>query len=385
MSEFVKRQEEAKANLISQVRSIIDQAETEGRGLEATDQETITRIEGDIDAAQRAIEVAQRNEERTREAVEAAGNFTPVEKAHGEADIFRSLARGEVREHTFSHEKRATLVPTVNTVPVGFLDQVFEIARLVGPALETSNVITRASGESLRIPKLNVYSVATQKAAGAALDDSDPTFDSLLLTPFKQGFIVKIASELVTDSGFNIEQVIQEQAGNAIGFQVNSLATTGAGTTEPLGLATASATGVTAAETSFTADDLIDLAHSVDGAVRRLPGTAFVCNTATLGAIRKLKDDNGNYIYNPQASGPDQLLGFPVVENPAVADIGAEEKSVLFGHLPSYVIVTTGLDVAVSSDAFFANDIIGYRFTYRFDGNLTHDAHVKALVHAAAA
>lgn len=383
MSEFVKRQEEAKANLISQVRSIIDQAETEGRGLEATDQETIIRIEGDIDAAQRAIEVAQRSEERTREAVEAAGNFTPVEKAHGEADIFRSLARGEVREHTFSHEKRQ-LVPTVNTVPVGFLDQVFQIARLVGPALETSNVITRASGESLRIPKLNVHSVATQKAAGAALDDSDPTFDSLLLTPFKQGFIVKIASELVTDSGFNIEQVIQEQAGNAIGFQVNSLATTGDGDAKPLGLATAAANGVDAAQTSFTADDLIDLAHSVDGAVRRLPGTAFVCNTATLGAIRKLKDGEGHFIYNPQVSGPDQLLGFPVVENPAVADIGAEAKSILFGHLPSYVIVTTGLDVAVSSDAFFANDIIGYRFTYRFDGNLTHDAHVKALVHAAA-
>lgn len=383
MSEFVKRQEELKANLVTQVRSILDHAESEARGLDAAEHEQIERIESDIDAAHRAIDVAKRNEERAQEAVEAAGTFAPVETTRNDADVFRALARGEIREHTFMPEQRATLVPSVNTVPVGFLDQVFSIARLVGPMLETSNVITRTSGESLRIPTLTAYSTAAQYAAGSAIADDEPDFSSILLSPYKQGFIVKIARELVSDAGFNIESIIQEQAGNAIGFRVNSLATVGTGSTEPTGLIGAAATAVAAGTTSFTADNLIDLAYSLDGAARRLPGVGWMVNTATLGKIRKLKDDSGAYLYNVTGNqATDTLLGFPVFENPAVANTGAGAKSVAFGHLPSYTIVTTGLDVAVSSDAYFNTDEIAYRFTYRFDGNLTHANHVKTLVHA---
>jgi HK97 family phage major capsid protein len=65
-----------------------------------------------------------------------------------------------------------------------------------------------------------------------------------------------------------------------------------------------------------------------------------------------------------------------------MASIATGAKPVIFGHLPSYKIVTTGLDVAVSSDAYFANDVTAYRFSYRFDGNLTHATHVKYLANA---
>ena len=111
-----------------------------------------------------------------------------------------------------------------------------------------------------------------------------------------------------------------------------------------------------------------------------------MANTSTVGFIRRLKDDNGAYIYDPIVSGEDRLLGFPIFENPAMASIGTAggTKPVVFGHLPSYKIVTTGLEVATSADAFFENDVTAYRFTYRFDGKLTHAAHVKHLVTAAA-
>jgi hypothetical protein len=59
------------------------------------------------------------------------------------AEIFRSMARGEMREHSFGFEKRATLVPSANTVPVAFLDRIFALARFVGPYLETSELIQR--------------------------------------------------------------------------------------------------------------------------------------------------------------------------------------------------------------------------------------------------
>jgi HK97 family phage major capsid protein len=194
---------------------------------------------------------------------------------------------------------------------------------------------------------------------------------------------VQIANELLADSGFNIESVIAEQAGNAIGFKINDLATVGTGGgAETQGIVTAAGSGVTAGTTSFTADNLIDLQYSLDGAARRLPGVAYMANTSTLGAMRKLKDGDGTFLYQVNVGAPDVFAGYNVVENPAMANIGTGAKSVVFGHLPSYKIVTTGLEVATSTDAYFANDVTAYRFTYRMDGALTHSQHVKFLVHA---
>jgi HK97 family phage major capsid protein len=382
MSEFIKTQREARANLIMQVRDVIETAEAEKRGLVAEDNQKIERIEADITRLDESIGYAERSEQRRLEAEQAAGTFVPaVAGAESVRDIFAAMATGEKRGHNFSHEKR-TLVPATATVPVGFLDRVFGLARLVGPMLDTSEVITRDSGESLRLPTWTAYSTASITAAGSAIAESNPTFDSILLSPRKTSFIVQLANELIMDAGFDIEAVIAEQAGNAIGFSVNALATTGTGTTQPTGIVVAAGSGITGGTTAITADNLIDLAYSVDGAARRLPGVGYQANTQTIGAIRKLKDTAGQYIYNVVTGAPDTVLGFPIFENPAMANIGTGARPVIFGHLPSYKIVTTGLDVAVSSDAYFADDVTAYRFTYRFDGNLTHAAHVKYLANA---
>jgi HK97 family phage major capsid protein len=291
------------------------------------------------------------------------------------------MARGEIREHSFAPEKRA-LVPATATVPVGFSETVYGLARLVGPMLDVSDVITRASGESFRLPTYTAYSTATQYAAGSAIAESNPTFDSILLSPKKVGFIVQVANELLMDAGFDIESVIAEQAGNAIGFKVNDLATVGTGSTEATGIVTAASSGVTGGTTTFTADQLIDLQFSLNGAARRLPGVGYMANTTSLGVMRKLKDDNNQYLYTVNVGAPDNFAGFPIYENPAMSSPATGVKSVLFGDFKSFKIVTTGLDVATSTDAYFANDVTAYRFSYRFDSNITHAAHVKYLVHA---
>lgn len=374
MSEFIKSQEEARANLIAQEREIIARAEAEGRGLVAEDMEAFERIEADLRRVDDALAVAKRAEERKAEAAVAAAGFVPAAEERGAGDVFRSMARGEVRGHDFGFESRATLVPSVNTVPVSFLDRVFLQARLVGPLLETSEVITRQSGEDLRIPVLTAYSASTAVSAGSAIAESEPTFSSILLQPTKQAFIVPVANELISDAGFDIEAVIAEQAGNAIGYGVNAAMTTK--------LVNAAGSGVVGGTTTITADQLIDLTYSVDGAARRLPGVGFMVSTSTLGAIRKLRDGDNSYLYQVNVGAPDTFAGFPIYENPAMANIATGQKSVLFGHLPSFKIATTGLQVAVSADAYFAADTTGYRFTYRVDGGLTHAAHVKYLVNA---
>ena len=373
MSEFIKTQQEVRANLTMQIRDVIDSAEAEGRGLDSAELQKIDRIEADIRKADEALEVAGRNEARALEAAEASRGFAPVEEARGDAEIFRAMARGEVREHAFSMEKRATLVPATATTPVNFLDRVYALAKLVGPYLETSEVFQRDSGNDLRIPVLTAYSTASEYAAGSAISDSEPTYGSLLLQPAKQAFIVKLANELISDAGFDIEASIAENAGVAIGTRVNTIV--------HAAVTAVAGSGVTAGTTNaFTADELIELAYSVDGMARMLPGAGYMANTSTVGAIRRLKDGNGSYVLNPVVGGPDTILGMPVYENPAVADIATGAKAVLFGHWPSVKISTTGLETSVSSDAYFASDITGYRFTYRVAAGVANGAnHIKYL------
>ena len=374
MSEFVKRQQELKANLVMQIRSVIDGAESESRGLDAAELDKINRIEADIDSASRSIEVAGKTEERASEVALAARGFEVVEEASaGSADIFRAMARGEVRGHHFAANETRALVASVNTVPVSFLDKVFELAKLVGPYLETSEVFTRDSGADLRIPVMSGYSTAAEVTEGSAISESNATYTSILLAPTKQAFISQLSNELVMDAGFDIEANLAEQAGIAIGTRANALIHTA--------VTAVAGSGVTAGtSTAITADELIELAFSVDGMARMLPGAGFMVNTATLGAIRKLKDGNGAYILDVVAGGPSTILGMPVYENPAVADIATGAKAVLFGHWPSVKVATTGLEVATSADAYFANDVTGYRFVYRIGAGVANGAnHIKYL------
>jgi HK97 family phage major capsid protein len=371
---FLKRQQELKANLTMQIRDVIDNAESEGRGLDAAELEKIDRIEADIQSAQRSIEVAEKTEVRASEFAEAARGFSPVEDvATGSAEIFRALARGEIRGHEFSPAEKRALVSSVNTVPVDFLDRVYDLAKLVGPYLETSEVFVRDSGNDFRIPVMTGYSTAAAVTEGSAIDESNPTYSSLLLDPQKQAFITQLSNELVQDAGFDIEEHIARQAGVAIGTRANAVI--------HAAVTAVAGSGVTAGTTNaFTTDNLIDLAYSVDGLARMLPGTGFMANTKTLGFIRKLKDGDGRYIYDPVVGQPSTILGMPVYENPAVADIAQGAKAVLFGHWESVKVATTGLQVAVSADAYFANDVTGYRFVYRLGAGVANGAeHIKYL------
>jgi HK97 family phage major capsid protein len=104
-----------------------------------------------------------------------------------------------------------------------------------------------------------------------------------------------------------------------------------------------------------------------------------MANGSTIGKMRTLKDDNGNYLYQVNVGQPDAFAGYEVVENPHMASTGtAGELPVAFGHLPSYKVrMAGGLDVASSGDYAFNQDLITYRFLMRLDGDLTHTSHIK--------
>jgi HK97 family phage major capsid protein len=382
MSDFVKSQIEARNNLIAQAREVVEAAEKESRGLSADDQQKIERIETEIDQRDAAIETAQKLADREARAYEAAKDSpVPTSEVRTDSDILRAIAMGEVRSHTFGAESR-TLVPSDNTVPKSFFDQVYSLARLAGPMLQVAQVINTASGESLTIPTLTAYSTATIKGAGVQIADSDPTFSSITLGAYKYSFLVPVANELLSDAGFDLSALIAEQAGNAIGFGINTGLTVGTGTVEPTGIFTAGAsavTGGTGVGGAPTYENLVDLLYALDGQARILPGVGWLMSKSGLAAVRKIKDGSGAYIWtagNLINGQPDTILGYPVYENPAAPAVGTANFSIGVGHLPSYKArLAGGIQVAQSGDFAFDKDVTTFRVTARVDGNLSHSAH----------
>jgi len=138
MSEFIKAQQEVRANLFEQIKDVITSAEAEGRGLDSAELEKIDRIEKDIEAAERSIETAEKSEQRAVEASAAAKGFLPAEPVSDD-DTLRSLLKGETRAANF---EMRTVTSSDSLVDRGFADTIYMKMREVGPLLQTSEVIT---------------------------------------------------------------------------------------------------------------------------------------------------------------------------------------------------------------------------------------------------
>jgi HK97 family phage major capsid protein len=364
---------DARNNLIAQAREVLNFAEAEKRGLSAEENTKIARIEADIDQADTAIETARKLADREARASEAAASFAPSVPVseNNDADILRSIAMGETRGYDFNREVRSTLIPSANTVGQSFFDQVFEIAQLVGPMLTTSEVFNTTSGENLVIPTVTATSTAGSVAAAGTISVSNPTFSSITLGAEKYAALVSVASELVSDAGFNISSYIAQQLGTSLGLQANSVLTAK--------LSSAAGSIVTGTATAATYENLVDLVYGIADGARVLPGLGFYMSKTGIAAARKMKDGSGAFIFTDSAvpGQPATLLGYPIYENPNVQAVGSATRSVLFGHLPSFKVrVAGGIRVDQSSDFAFNTDTVTYRGLIRLDGGLTHASHI---------
>jgi HK97 family phage major capsid protein len=390
MKEYIDRQVEIRNRAWNEAKSILDKATAEKRELSAEETQTYERISKELD--ERAQTIAKLREDEARElrmdaaTREIADQVRPVAgvQVADDAAHLRSLVAGEKRSHAFERRdiiKSSTGAP----VPTSFYDQVIMRARLIAPVLQTSTVLNTAGGENLQIPSLSTYSVGTVTGEGSAIGESDPVFNSFItLGAYKYSFLTQVSTELLEDAGVDMQSFLADQVGNALGYAVGSALTVGSGTDAPKGIVAASSVGGTAGTaTAFTADNLIDLLYSLDGAARNLPGVGWMMNGKSVGAVRKLKDTAGNYVFQPALSmeSPDMLLGKPIYENPSMVDVATGTKSVIVGHLPSYYVRTVGgLRLDRSDDYAFNSGLVTFRATFRVDGNLPQTSHIKHLL-----
>jgi HK97 family phage major capsid protein len=227
------------------------------------------------------------------------------------------------------------------TVPDGFYHQLVSAEKAYGGMLETAHIIDTDSGNPLAIPTDddtgNVGAILHENTQAAELPI---VFGTVALGAFTYtSGLVRLSQELMQDTAFDLSGFLTRVFGERLARVVNTHCTTGDRVSKPSGVVTEAALGVTAASaTEFTADELIDLEHSVDRAYR---GNArWMMSYDALRVVKKLKDGAGRYLWlaSPAEGEPDTILGHGYVINQDVPAIAPSAKSILFGDFSKYYI-----------------------------------------------
>ena len=233
-------------------------------------------------------------------------------------------------------------------------------------------VITTANER--KIPVAATHSTAAWTAENAAYTESDPTFTQKTIDAYKLTDLVKVSIELLDDSAFSLEQYIANEFAYAFGTAEEQAFCVGTGTGQPTGLFTANGgqVGVTAASaTAITADEIINLVYALKSPYRK--GAKFLMHDSTVSALRKLKDGNGVYLWQPalQAGEPDKLLGYDIFTSPYVPTVAAGAFTVAFGDFQNYWIADrTGRTVQRLNELYSTNGQVGFVGTERVDGKI---------------
>lgn len=245
--------------------------------------------------------------------------------------------------------------------------------------MRTLGTTITTSGEH----KINI--AATKPAAawieeGAAIQFSDATFGQKLLDAHKLHVAIKITDELLYDNAFNLENYIITQFGKALANAEEDAFLNGDGTGKPKGLFQDAEVGVTTSAASITSDNIIELVYSLKRPYRK--NASFIMNDQTIAALRKLKDNNNNYIWQPsyQAGEPDRLLGYTLHTSAFAPKQAAGAKAIAFGDFSYYNIGDRGVrSLQELKELFAGNGMVGYLMKERVDGLLVLPEAVKCL------
>jgi len=246
-----------------------------------------------------------------------------------------------------------------------------------------ANVISTSSGDR-KIPVVASKGTASWIDEEGAIPESDDSFGQVSIGAYKLGTMIKVSEELLNDSVFNLENYIAKEFARRIGNKEEDAFFTGDGSGKPTGLLAATGgaqLGVTAASaTAITIDEVLDLFYSLKAPYRNK--AVFVMNDATVKAIRKLKDGQGQYIWQPslQAGTPDTILNRPVYTSAYVPNIAASAKSIIFGDFGYYWVADRqGRVFKRLNELYAATGQVGFVATQRVDGKLILPEAIKVL------
>ncbi|MBQ3426021.1 MAG: phage major capsid protein [Clostridia bacterium] len=381
-----------RADLWEQAKKFLDSAKRDNNGLlTAKDVEEYEKMEADIVAIKKEIDILERQEAIDKEM--AAPTTEPVKNTPkpasdtktGRASDAYKAAFWDVMRNKFSFAAKDALQIGTDSeggflVPDEFERQLIDKLHDENIIRGYATIITTESGDR-KIPVVASHGAAAWTDEEAEYTESDDAFGVVTLGAHKLATIIKVSEELLNDSAFNLETYIASEFVRRMATAEEDAFINGNGTGKPTGLLTTGETGITAASTTaITADEVIDLYHSLRTPYRK--NAQFIANDSTVKAIRKLKDNTGQYVWQPglQAGQPDTILNRPILTSQHMPEIGAGRKILLFGDLSYYWIADRqGRTFQRLSELYAKTGQVGFRVFQRLDGKLILPEAVKTL------
>ena len=380
-----------RAQLWEQTKKFLEDHTDKDGKMAAADAQAYEKMEADIAEMGKTIDRLEKQAEMDRKLAMPASR--PLVASPGQA-VKKGTASDEYRKAMFTAIR--TKFRDVSNVLQEGIDESGgylvpeEYDKRLVDVLDEENILRglatniRTSGER----KINI--AATKPAAlwveeGGALTFGDATFDQKLLDAHKLHVAIKITEELLADNAFQLEDYIIAQFGKAIANAEEDAFLNGDGDGKPTGVFQDAQVGVTIGTVDITADDVIDLVYKLKRPYRK--NAAFITNDQTLGILRKLKDENGNYLWQPslQNGEPDRILGYAIRTSQFAPRLAAGKVAMAFGDFSYYNIGDRGQrTLQVLKELFAGNGMVGYVMKERVDGLLVLPEAVQLLKVAAA-
>ena len=381
MSKLIEMRDK-RAKAWDATKAFLETHRTERGTLSTEDDAIYNRMDKEIDEYTKEIARLERIEARDAELAKAVSSpitekpAGAVKEKTGRAsdaykEDFACILRGKPALHN--------VLSTSPDVDGGYLvPEEFENQIVTG--LEETNVIRSiakviTTSAERKIPIAATHSIAQWTLENAAYTESNPTFDQKTVDSFKLTDLVKVSVELLQDSYFDLEAYIVQEFARAFGAAEEEAFCIGTGTGQPTGIFNATNgghVGVTAGSaTAITLDNLLDLIYALKAPYRK--NAKFFMKDTTVSAIRKLKDNNGAYLWQPsvQANQPDKLLGYDLYTSPYVPEPAAGALPIAFGDFHNYWIADrTGRTVQKLIELYAGNGQVGFIATERVDGKI---------------
>ena len=265
-----------------------------------------------------------------------------------------------------------------------------EFERVLIDSLEEENIfrklarVIQTSSGDRKIPVVTTHGSASWLDEEELVPESDEAFGQTSIGAFKLGTFIKVSDELLNDSVFDLQSYITTEFARRIGHKEEEAFFIGDADGKPTGIFNATGgaqVGVTAAgTTAVTVDEVLDLFYSLKSPYRKK--AVFVMNDTTVKAIRKLKDGQGQYLWQPAltAGTPDSILNRPVYTSSYVPTIAAGNKSLAFGDFSYYWIADRqGRSFKRLNELFATTGQVGFMATQRVDGKLILPEAIKVL------
>lgn len=381
-----------RSELWEKAKLFLDNAKRNGDVLSADDRATYEKMEQEIVDLGKEIGIIERREtldlemsKPTSAPISTNPNTKTEEKTGRSSDEYKKSFWLAMRNKKNPYEAVNALQIGTDSeggylVPDEYESTLIEKLHDENIIRQYATVIKSSNGDK-KIPVVAGYGEATWTDEEAAYTESDDSFGVITLGAHKLTSIIKVSEELLNDSVFDLEQYISKEFVRRMAAAEENAFINGTGTGRPTGILQTAETGkTTAAAAAITADEVIDLYHSLRPPYRK--NAVFIANDSTVKAIRQLKDSNGMYLWQPglKEGQPDTLIGNRIISSAYMPEIGAGKKPILFGDISYYWIADRqGRTFQRLNELYAATGQVGFRTFQRVDGKLTLAETVKTL------